>query len=126
MRASYRATAEKAYEFYIDVLMQQHAKDRSKGFDAEALKASESGRARSLVERLSEAPIDIRQGIDSALIEKERYFKRVMNAKAQREMALKARKGSPDEIATLRRDISALEDEYQQVQGSICKNSPQI
>ena len=125
LRASYRATAEKAYEFYIDVLMQQHAKDPSKGFDAEALKASESGRARSLVERLSEAPIDIRQGIDSALIEKERDLKRVMNAKAQREMTLEARKGSPDEIATLRREISALEDEYQQVQASIRKNSPQ-
>ena len=125
LRASYRATAEKAYEFYIDVLMQQHAKDPSKGLDAEALKASESGRARSLVERLSEAPIDIRQGIDSSLIEKERDLKRVMNAKAQREMTLNARKGSPDEIATLRREISALEDEYQQVQASIRKNSPQ-
>lgn len=125
LRASYRATVEQAYEFYIDVLMQQHAKDPSKDFAAEALKVSERGRARSLVERLSEAPIDIRQGIDSALIEKERDLKRVMNAKAQREMTLKARKGSPDEIATLGREISALEDEYQQVQSAIRKSSPQ-
>ena len=63
--------------------------------------------------------------MDSALIEKERDLKRVLNAKAQREMQLKARKGSADEIATLQREISALEDEYQQVQAAIRKSSPQ-
>ena len=125
LRASYRARVEEPYEFYIDLLMQQHAKNPSQGFDVEALKASERGRARSLLERLSEAPIDIRQGIDPALIEKERDLKRVMNAKAQREMTLKARKGSAEEIATVQREISALEDEYQQVEAAIRKNSPQ-
>ena len=125
LRASYRATAESAYEFYIDLLMKQHARNPSQGFDAEALRASERDRARSLLERLSEAPIDIRQGVDPALIEKERELKLVLNAKAQREMQLKARKGNPEEIATLRREISALEDEYQQVQAAIRKSSPQ-
>ena len=125
LRASYRARVEEPFEFYIDLLMQQHAKSPSQGFNAEALKASERGRARSLLERLSEAPIDIRQGIDPALIEKERNLKRVMNAKAQREMTLRARKGNAEEIATVQREISALEDEYQQVQATIRKNSPQ-
>ncbi|MEN3329307.1 MAG: hypothetical protein V7638_4114 [Acidobacteriota bacterium] len=125
LRASYRATVERAYEFYIDLLMQQHAKSPAQGFDAEALRASERGRARSLLEKLSEAPIDIRQGIDPALIEKERDLKRVMNAKAQREMTVKARKGSAEEMATLQREISALEDEFQQVQAAIRKSSPQ-
>ena len=125
LRASYRALVEKAYEFYIDLLMQEHARNPSAGLDAEALKASERSRARSLLEKLSEAPIDIRQGIDVALVEKERDLKRVMNAKAQREMTLKARKGNAQEIATLQKEISALEDEYQQVQAAIRKNSPQ-
>jgi CHAT domain-containing protein/tetratricopeptide (TPR) repeat protein len=118
LRASYRATIEKAYEFYIDVLMQQK-------LEAEALHASERGRARSLLEQLSEARIDIRQGVDASLIEKERDLTRVLNAKAQREMQLKARKGSSQEIATLQREISTLEDEYQQVQAAIRKSSAQ-
>jgi len=118
LRASYRATVEQAYEFYIDVLMQQK-------LQAEALQASERGRARSLLEHLSEARIDIRQGVDPALIEKERDLTLVLNAKAQREMQLKARKGSGEEIATLQREISVLEDEYQQVQAGIRKSSPQ-
>ena len=125
LRASYLARVEEAYEFFIDLLMQQHAKDPAKGFAAEALNASERGRARSLLERLSEAPIDIRQGIDAALIEKERDLKRVMNAKAQREMQLKARKGSTEELTKLQKEISAVEDEYQQVQAAIRKSSPQ-
>jgi len=118
LRASYRATVERAYEFYIDVLMQQR-------LDAAALHASERARARSLLERLSEARIDIRQGVDSSLIDKERDLTRVLNAKAQREMQLKARKGNTEEITTLQREISALEDEYQQVQAAIRKSSPQ-
>ena len=118
LRASYRATIERAYEFYIDLLMQQHA-------DVEALKASERGRARSLLEQLSEARIDIREGVDVALIEKERDLAHVLNAKAQREMQLKARRGSNDEIAALHKEIGALEDQYQQVQAAIRKSSPQ-
>jgi CHAT domain-containing protein len=118
LRASYRATVEQAYEFYIDVLMQQK-------LEAEALYASERGRARSLLEQLNEARIDIRQGVDTALIEKERDLTRVLNAKAQREMQLKARKGNTEDIATLQREISVLEDEYQQVQAAIRKSSPQ-
>ena len=125
LRASFRASVERAYEFYIDVLMQQHAMFPDQGFDAEALKASERGRARSLLEQLSEAQIDIRQGVDPALIDKERDLTRVLNAKAQREMQLKARRGSSEEITTLQREISALEDEYQQVQAAIRKSSPQ-
>jgi CHAT domain-containing protein/Tfp pilus assembly protein PilF len=125
LRASFRATVERAYEFYIDLLMQQHGKDPGHGFDAEALKASERGRARSLLEQLSEARIDIRQGVDAALIAKERDLGQVLNAKAQREMQLKARRGSNEEITALHKEISALEDEYQQVQAAIRKSSPQ-
>ncbi len=125
LRASFRATVERAYEFYIDLLMQQHAKNPGHGYDAEALKASERGRARSLLEQLTETRIDIRQGVDSSLTDKERDLARVLNAKAQREMQLKARRGSSDEIATLQREISALEDEYQQVQAAIRRSSPQ-
>jgi CHAT domain-containing protein/tetratricopeptide (TPR) repeat protein len=124
LRASYRASVERAYEFYIDLLMQQHEKDPDRGFDAEALKASERGRARSLLEKLSEAPIDIREGIEPVLIEKERDLKLVLNAKAQREMQLRARKGSAQELATLKKEIGALEDEFQQVQATIRKSSP--
>ena len=124
MRASYRATVEDKFEFFINVLMQEHAADPARGFDAQALQTSERGRARSLVEQLNEASVDIRRGVDAGLLEKERDLARVLNAKAQRELQVRARKDA-NELATLQREISALEDEYQQVQAAIRQSSPQ-
>ena len=125
LRASYLASMERAYEFYIDLLMQQHTKNPSQGLDAEALRASERARARSLTEMLSEAHIDVRQGVDAKLIEQERNLSQVINAKAQRQIQLKAQKGNEREIMALDKEISAVEDEYQQVQAAIRKSSPQ-
>jgi CHAT domain-containing protein len=116
-RASYLASREKAYEFFIDLLMQQ-------GHDAEALQASERGRARSLTEMLNESHVDILQGVDPTLVQKERDIRRSLNAKAQRQIQLTAQQGKKEEIDTLNKEISALEDDYQQVQVAIRKASP--
>ena len=124
LRASYLASREKAYEFYVDLLMQQDAKERGKGHDAEALQASERGRARSLTEMLNEAHVDILQGVSADLVQKERDIRQSLNAKAQRQIQLTAAKGNQQEIDTLNKEISALEDDYQQVQAAIRKASP--
>jgi len=124
LRASYLASREKAYEFYVDLLMQLDAKDANKGYAAEALKASERGRARSFMELLNEAHVDIREGVNADLIKRERELSQLLNAKAQREIQLTARKGNQQDIDTLRKEISTLEDEYQQLQAAIRKASP--
>lgn len=123
-RASYLASRETAYEFFVDLLIQQHATEPGKGHDAEALQASERGRARSLTEMLNEAHVDILAGVDAGLIQKERDIRLSLNAKAQRQIQLTAAKGRPDDIAALNREISELEDDYQQVQAAIRKANP--
>lgn len=123
-RASYLASRETAYEYYVDLLMQLNVREPGKGHDAEALQASERGRARSLTEMLNEAHVDILEGAEPVLIEKERDIRRSLNAKAQRQIQLTAAKGRPDDIAALNKEISALEDDYQQVQAAIRKASP--
>ncbi|HEX2268628.1 MAG TPA: CHAT domain-containing protein, partial [Pyrinomonadaceae bacterium] len=124
LRASYLASREKAYEFYVDLLMQLHAKDANAGHDAEALQASERGRARSLLEMLNEAPADIQQGVGADLVQREREIRQSINAKAQRQIQLTAQNGNKQEIDTFAKEIRALEDEYQQVQVAIRKASP--
>jgi CHAT domain-containing protein/tetratricopeptide (TPR) repeat protein len=124
LRASYLASREKAYEFYVDLLMQLDAKEAGRGYAAEALKASERGRARSFMELLHEAQVDMREGVSAELIKRERELRQLLNAKAQREIQLTARNGNRQEIDTLRKEISGLEDEYQQVQAAIRKGSP--
>jgi CHAT domain-containing protein/Tfp pilus assembly protein PilF len=125
LRASYLASKDKAYEFYVDLLMQLHEKNPGNGHDAEALQASERGRARSLTEMLTEAHVDILQGVSADLVKKEREIRQSLNAKAQRLIQLTAQKGNQQEIETLNKEISALEDEHQQVQAAIRQTSPQ-
>ncbi len=123
-RASYLASRERVYEFYVDLLMQFHAKDPAVRHDAEALQASERGRARSLLELLNEAPADIEQGVSADLVRREREIRHSINAKAQRQIQLTAQNGNKQEIDTFNKEIRALEDEYQQVQVAIRKASP--
>lgn len=124
LRASYLASRDKAYEFYVDLLMQLHEKDPAARHDAEALQASERGRARSFLEMLNEAPADIRQGVSADLVKREREIRQSINAKAQRHIQLTAQNGSRQEIETFGREIRALEDQYLQVQVAIRKASP--
>jgi len=123
-RSSYFASEHGAYELYIDLLMQLHRQDPTAGYDAKAIQASERMRARSLMEMLTEAQVDIRQGTDPALLDREQQLGQTLNAKAQRQIQLRASNGSQDEIAALDREINTLEVEYQQVQTSIRKQSP--
>jgi CHAT domain-containing protein/tetratricopeptide (TPR) repeat protein len=124
LRASYFASQQDAYKLYIDLLMQQHRLRPTGGHDAEALQASERARARSLVELLNEAHVDIRQGVDEALIERERNLIQRLNAKAQRQIQLLGQKSNKEQLEELIKEIRAIEDEYSQVQASIRSASP--
>ena len=124
LRASYLASKEKVYELYVDLLMQLHATNPMARHDAEALQASERGRARSLLELLNEAPADIEQGVGVDLVKREREIRQAINAKAQRQIQLTSQNGNRREIETFDKEIRALEDEYQQLQVAIRKSSP--
>jgi CHAT domain-containing protein len=79
-RASYFATVQNKYEFYIDLLMQLHQQNPSQGYDALAFHASERARARSLLELLTEANANIRQGVDPKLLEQEQKLQQQLNS----------------------------------------------
>jgi CHAT domain-containing protein/Tfp pilus assembly protein PilF len=124
LRASYFATVQEYYEFYIDLLMRLHKTDPSAGHDGAALQASEQGRARSLLELLAEARADIRQGIDPKLVERERSLQQRLNAKAEVLLQIKNVKGKEVKTEATEKEIDALTTEYQEVQSEIRKKSP--
>src|SRR5262245_4528130 len=84
LRASYFASTAAEYEFYIDLLMDLHKSRPSEGFNALALHANERARARSLLELLAEGHADVRQGVNSALLERERLMQQRLDATASR------------------------------------------
>ncbi|MGH9904475.1 MAG: tetratricopeptide repeat protein, partial [Pyrinomonadaceae bacterium] len=123
-RSSFLASKQDAYQFYIDLLMTMHRQQPTKNFDALALQTSERARARSLLEMLAESHADIRKGVNTELLERERSLTQQLNGKAQRQIQMLGQKGSQDRLAELNKEISALEDEYRQVQASIRESSP--
>jgi CHAT domain-containing protein len=121
LRASYTTSTQKFYELQIDTLMLLHQTRPAEGFDALAVQVSERARARSLLELLVESRVDVREGVDAALLERERQLTRQLNAKAARQMELGAK--SP-QLAPLKQEISQLENEFEMVRAAIRKDNP--
>ncbi|HEX8130143.1 MAG TPA: CHAT domain-containing protein [Pyrinomonadaceae bacterium] len=122
LRASYLASIYQYYEFYIDVLMLMHKARPHEGFDALALEASERARARSLLETLAEVRVDIRQGVDPALLERERQLQQSLNDKAERQMLLQGQQNK--EAAALANEIKEVSAEYDAVRAKIRVANP--
>ena len=124
LRASYFASRQEFFETYIDVLMKQRRQNPAAGIDAVALSVSERARARSLLELLEEARAEIRQGVDSSLLERERSLQQRLNARAAAQVRLLNRKHTPEQADAAAKEIAAITDEYEEVQAQIRARSP--
>jgi CHAT domain-containing protein/Tfp pilus assembly protein PilF len=124
LRASYFASRQEYYESYIHILMEQHKQNSAAGFDAAAFAVSERARARSLLDLLAESRVDIRQGVDSSILERERSLRRLLNAKAAAQIALSNRKHTPAQAETAAKEIASITDEYEELRAQIRARSP--
>jgi CHAT domain-containing protein/tetratricopeptide (TPR) repeat protein len=124
LRASYFENRHEFFESYIDVLMQMHKQNPAAAFDALALAVSERARARSLLELLEEARANIRQGVDSSLLERERSLQQRLNARAAAQVSLLNRKHTPEQADAAAKEIAAITAEYEEIQARIRARSP--
>jgi CHAT domain-containing protein/predicted DNA-binding protein YlxM (UPF0122 family) len=123
-RASYFASQREYYESYIDILAERHRRNQTAGFDATAFAVSERSRARSLLELLTESRADIRQGVDSSLLERERSLQQLLQAKAAAQFALLNRKHTPAQAEAFAKEIDSLTTEYEELMAQIRIRSP--
>jgi hypothetical protein len=123
-RASYFASMYGYYEYYIDLLMHLHQQHSAEEYAIAALEASERARARTLLEILNEARADIRQGIDPALLTRERELQRQINVKEQTRIQLLSGKHIERPLAAIKKEIEDLLTQYQEVQAQIRTGSP--
>jgi len=123
LRTSYFATVRSTYEFYIDILMQMHKQNPSSEFDKEAFAVSEKARARSFLELLNEARAQGRDGIDPALLEKERELSESINTKAQLQVQLLMDKRS-EESNQICKELDDLVAELAQTRDKIRSANP--
>jgi CHAT domain-containing protein/Tfp pilus assembly protein PilF len=123
LRVSFLASRYSDYEFYIDLLMRLHERQPSAGYDALAFEASERARGRNLLEVLSAARADIRQGVDPPSLERQRSLQRQINAKERLRMRLVGG-NQMEKSAAVERELRALLAEYQEAQSQMLIHSP--
>jgi len=123
-RAAFFASKRELYEFYVDLLMQLDQKTPATGRDAEALRASERAHARGLLETLTESRVDIRQGVDSHLLERERALQRQINDEELRRTRLQSGKHTQEDLQAIEKRVNRLLEDYNTVQSEIRLRSP--
>jgi len=124
LRSSSFATAKKCYEFSIDLLMRLHRLRPDEGYDRAALQTVERARARSLLERLAEARLEIRSGADPALLERALSLRQLLTAKTERQTRLLNGKRTDEQAAEVANEIKALMAQYQDVEAEIRSKIP--
>ncbi len=123
LRSSYMASVYRYHELNIDLLMRLDRETPREGLAGEALAASERARARSLLESLAEARIDVRGGTDPDLLNREQRLKRTLDAKSERLMRLLT-EGQGEEAAKIEEEIEDLTSQYDLLRAEIRSRSP--
>jgi CHAT domain-containing protein/Tfp pilus assembly protein PilF len=117
IRAGFRAQFDAYYRDYVDLLVEQAQQER-------AFAVLEHSRARSLLEMLAEAHLDVHEGIDSALLKEERSLHAEIAAKTNRRVSLLTGKHTEEQAAAITKEIEDLIARHQAVQGEIRSSSP--
>jgi CHAT domain-containing protein/Tfp pilus assembly protein PilF len=124
LRSSYFASVRAYYELAIDLRMRLDREHPGRGYDAQALQTSERAHARALLDLLEESHGDIREGVEPALLARERAARQLLNARAARQArALSGQTPAPDP-AVLARQLAAAEGELDEAQAAIRQHSP--
>jgi CHAT domain-containing protein len=119
-RSSYFASIRQYYELHVDILMSLAKNRPQQGFEEAAFNSSENARARSFLESIKEAHIDIRTGVNPSLIERERSLQQQLNEKAEQYA-----RGNTSEAETISKKIGELTVEYNEVKTEIKTQNPQ-
>ena len=123
-RAAYASVVHGRYELLAGVLMALHAREPRVGWDAAALEASESARARALLEVLAAARVDIERDVDPGLRAEERALEE-RTARARKALVeVLGRQHRPAEADAVERELESLRAEREGLQERMRASSP--
>ena len=104
--------------------MEMERRSPGAGFAAEAFHTNERARARGLLEMLATSGIDIHEGVDKALVERERSLRWSLNRKAAIQTTLLAGKRDARRLAALEKEIADLSRAWRETTTLIRQQSP--
>jgi len=124
LRAAYFSTVQDFYELYTDLLVSRYQKSKIQ-YDIElALQIGERARTRSLVELLQEARVNIKQGVDEKIVEREADLQDSLNAKYRQRTQLLSGKPTPEQLSKLTNEINSLTTDLEKLQVQIRLENP--
>ncbi|HEX6719673.1 MAG TPA: tetratricopeptide repeat protein, partial [Pyrinomonadaceae bacterium] len=126
LRISFLASTQQYREFYIALLMQLQKEKPAEQLERVAFNASETGRARSLLQLLAEAGSKIRNNVDPSMLERKRVLTDLIDEKAHLHMRLLSGKHTEQQATAALKEILALTTELEQLEGRIRQSSPQF
>jgi tetratricopeptide (TPR) repeat protein/CHAT domain-containing protein len=128
MRATFSGSHSHYYEHYIDLLVQMSRKyPRTKygaKYMAAAFQVSERSRARTLLEILAEARVDMSEGGDTELLRRERELQGLLSDKERERVQLLGNNPTLESVAALEEEVSELSGQIQQLRARIRAEHP--
>ncbi|HEY5444337.1 MAG TPA: CHAT domain-containing protein, partial [Pyrinomonadaceae bacterium] len=118
-QSSFVANFFEFYDLYVDVLMRLHAANPQSGNDSTALAFTEKVKLRSLVALLAQARVDLGQGNDVALLERERKINERITAQLDDLAKLLKGRFTSKQKSAAERELDALKSELGQVRAQI-------
>ncbi|MBV9505779.1 MAG: CHAT domain-containing protein [Acidobacteriia bacterium] len=121
LRAYFLAATEAPYNVQVELLMDMHHAHPGQGWDARAFEASEQARARSLLDLIAQSHLDLHQGVDPALLARDRAAREALAAKA---VELQKVKPEGDDFKQLQVDVAELTAERERVEAAMRAANP--
>jgi len=125
-RAKYIAAAHDRYALLVEVLMALHGRDPSHGWDAEALAASETARARSLLDTLTEAQVNPREGVAPELTAAAAALDGRLDETRAAQTRLLSHTHRTDDADALERTLETLRSEREALEAKMRASSPRF
>lgn len=123
LKAAYFASLHQHYEQYVDLLMDMDKHHPGGDFSSRALFTSERSRARSLLETLAEAKVDLRQGTNPTLIERADSLERSLDSATEYQMRLLSAKHNKGDVEATDKEIRKLTSAYEEIQAQVREQS---
>lgn len=123
-RMQYSSRRIAPFESYLDVLMTLAADATDDRFAREAFRVAEQARGRGLLELMAASSVDIRQGVDRELVERERSLRWRLNAKAALRSSQLAGTANKVRLARLESEITELSAAWRETTTQIRQQSP--
>ena len=123
LRSSFLASVHDRYETYVEWLMTRYAREHNPQFAVRAFEASESGRARALLDSLRDTQRELRQTKDPLLLVKEERLQQQEQQLIDQRARLASHGGSEQEKADVENKLTDVRAQSETLEARINSSS---